>query len=454
MSNRYYVETMQSSLQELELLVILDVDLESQGNCGVTVTTTGGGLLSEMGTDFENKLSLNEPSDNQLTVGVPGLADDTCDDPELSFLVDQRKSTIQAKVYELYVRYIVLVNRLEEIYDHILQPQYRHFVRHLMEGIYGRIIELKHDLVNIDLSEFSYNDEILEKLKLQPSQTEIKIPRYFQRERKNDIAERDRVTHEILVKLGWLDEEDGVSDSLTELEAIRLIQMHERARQGRLRAYLMKEIRLLKQKDRKDEIEEKRIDSSLMAAMRIQKMWRGYTARCKTKRRKIDEMILIGMLPPSSPELRRRQEHQQQLDESKEARYICQDAHEAEYQTRLKAVFEEIQTKCAPSITEDIADELRSWIKETYNKTGKMPDLPTEEHGGSLHIFSRAGTESEMSRSSARSSKESRKTQKDKAKSPLRSGDLYLNEMQQQRDGGMPITPSICLPLIRGEIER
>lgn len=143
------------------------------------------------------------------------------------------------------------------------------------------------------------------------------------------------------------------------------------------------------------------------------------------------------------------------MEESREQRYKLQDINESEYQQRLKTVLEEIQMKCAPSITEDIADELRAWIKETYLKTGKMPDLPSEEQGGSMHIFSRAGTESEMSRSSARSSKESRKTQKDKAKSPQRTGDLYLNELQQQKDGGgLPITPSICLPLIRGEVER
>lgn len=39
---------------------------------------------------------------------------------------------------------------------------------------------------------------------------------------------------DILMKLGWLDEEI-VEEKMTELEAIHIIQMHERARQGRLR---------------------------------------------------------------------------------------------------------------------------------------------------------------------------------------------------------------------------
>ena len=104
-------------------------------------------------------------------------------------------------------------------------------------------------------------------------------------------------------------------------------------------------------------------------------------------------------------------------------------------------------------MTEDIADELRSWIKDCYEKTGKLPDFPSEDQGGSLHIFSRPGTESELSRSSARSSKESRKT-KDKSKSPARSGDLNVNENQLDEDGGLQPGQSNCLPDIRTEIDR
>lgn len=42
-------------------------------------------------------------------------------------------------------------------------------------------------------------------------------------------------------------------------------------------------------------------------------------------------------------------------------------------------------------MTEDIADEIRVWIKDYYEKTGKLPELPSEESGGSRHIFSRQG---------------------------------------------------------------
>lgn len=136
-----------------------------------------------------------------------------------------------------------------------------------------------------------------------------------------------------------------------------------------------------------------------------------------------------------------------------ERRYANQEAFKEKYESTLEMVREEIKTKHGPNMTEDIADEIRAWIKDCYDKTGKLPDFPSEDQGGSLHIFSRPGTESEHSRSSARSSKESRKT-KDKSKSPARSGDLNVNENQDEEGGGLQPSQSVCLPDIRVEIER
>lgn len=144
------------------------------------------------------------------------------------------KRLVQKNVFELYVKYIVAANQLEEIYDQMLQPQKRILIRKLLDSCLGRVIELKHDLVNIDMMEFNYNDAVLEELKLTPNDIELKIPRYFIRENECDISYKRRYIDNLLKKLGWLDEE-MVEEKLSELEAIRIIQMHERARQGRLR---------------------------------------------------------------------------------------------------------------------------------------------------------------------------------------------------------------------------
>lgn len=56
----------------------------------------------------------------------------------------------------------------------------------------------------------------------------------------------------------------------------------------------MKEIRLLKEKGR-----DQKGEMSASAATAIQKVWRGFIARRCTKKRKLQEQLLIGMvLPP------------------------------------------------------------------------------------------------------------------------------------------------------------
>lgn len=59
-------------------------------------------------------------------------------------------------------------------------------------------------------------------------------------------------------------------------------------------AQFMKEIKQLKEKGKPDTTD--RADG-LVAAMRIQKVWRGFTTRRKTRHGKVEEMYLIGMIP-------------------------------------------------------------------------------------------------------------------------------------------------------------
>lgn len=277
MSNNHYNEIWHLTQHEIELLTISDFERQNQD----VDTTVAAYAAANAGTDL------------------------ACGDT---------KSLMQASTYEFYLKYICLANKLEEVYDKMVQPQKRLLIRNILDACLGRIIELKHDLVNIDLMEFSYNDTVIERLKLTPTDTELRVPRYFLRERRAEIEHRNKTMHEILVKLGWV-EENPVMEQMTEIEAIRLIQMHERARQGRLRAHFMKEIRMLKEKGKNEEKDKSGNDSGLMAAMKIQKMWRGHTDRRKTRRRKLDEMILIGMVPAPASVLKGRAEKLEALNQ-------------------------------------------------------------------------------------------------------------------------------------------
>lgn len=147
---------------------------------------------------------------------------------------DRDRQLVKSTAFELYVRYITVSNRLEIVYDEMVQPQKRVLIRKLLDACLGRAIELKHDLVSIDMMEFSYDDAVMARLQLTPVDVEFRIPRYFHRERAQQIADRNQFINNLLIRFGWM-EEAVVPEPMTEQEAIQLLQAHERARQGRLR---------------------------------------------------------------------------------------------------------------------------------------------------------------------------------------------------------------------------
>lgn len=144
------------------------------------------------------------------------------------------RSAVQRDIFCLYIRYIVLANKLEEIYDQLVQPQKRILVRSILDSCLGRVVELKHDLVGVDIAEFSYNAEIVDRLGLTALDIESKVPKYFRRDRQEEIAGRRKFIEDIYLRMGWHDDEVA-EEKMTEVRAIKIIQMHERARQGRLR---------------------------------------------------------------------------------------------------------------------------------------------------------------------------------------------------------------------------
>jgi len=68
----------------------------------------------------------------------------------------------------MYIKYIQIFRRLEQAYDQIVHPQKRRILRHVLDGVMGRVLELKNEMVNLELSEYHYFDDVLSDLKLTP----------------------------------------------------------------------------------------------------------------------------------------------------------------------------------------------------------------------------------------------------------------------------------------------
>lgn len=67
-----------------------------------------------------------------------------------------------------YVRYLKLFRQLEKVYDQVVHPQKRRAIRPVLDGVMGRLLELKFDMVETEFSEYHYLDDILHDMKLTP----------------------------------------------------------------------------------------------------------------------------------------------------------------------------------------------------------------------------------------------------------------------------------------------
>ncbi|XP_066140976.1 IQ and AAA domain-containing protein 1-like [Euwallacea fornicatus] len=320
----------------------------------------------------------------------------------------------------LYLRYIVISNKLSICVDQMVQPQKRLLLRKLLEAVLGRILELKSDLVEADLAEWTHCGDLLEKLGLTPFETELEIPSCFRNEREEDIAYKKRIIEMVLNKLGFAEKVEEKSP-MAEQQAILIVQTHERARQGRLRAQFMKEIRSMKEKNKPSEgedVETKARGINMGAALKIQKIWRGYVARRATRRRKLQEMLLIGMIP--SPK-KKNEEIEKDL-QNKERRRQLQKERQKVYDLEIKNIRRNLEKTQRGPVLEQLSDQVRGWLHEYKAQTGKIPEYTGSERSASRLMLSRQGTESETSKSTPGSSKDSKSKQKDKSAKGAKEG--------------------------------
>lgn len=125
---------------------------------------------------------------------------------------------------------------------------------------------------------------------------DIPVPNYFVLERAQAIDKRERLLGQILARMTLDAEKPDGSGIMSMDDAIRIIQSHERARQGRLRAKQIRELRLDDQRARqRANMGESKMDKSLAATI-IQKYYRRHVVRRETKKFRDEEYMFLGMV--------------------------------------------------------------------------------------------------------------------------------------------------------------
>ncbi|KAG9277922.1 IQ and AAA domain-containing protein 1 [Astyanax mexicanus] len=357
-----------------------------------------------------------------------------------------------------YLRYLHIFRRLEEVYDQIVHPQKRQVVRQVLEGVMGRLVELKNEMVELEFSEFHYLDDLLQDLKMTPEDLDVPIPRYFIRERMKALKERERMLAHILDKKGSLNQEPVSLQVMSVERAVQLLQVSERARQGRLRAHFMKEIWREERRIRQGEDGPTEADLNLAATL-IQRVWRGYRERKRTKKERLEEIIFLGMVEPEVLELSPAQQRAQQVEK---IRRQVQDQHEAEYQQALLSIKQSVRSVDEADIKETLQDQIRQWFLECRDATGKFPDFPSAEDGGSASIFSQKSPEevaAELAAKQQEKEKKKSKGKKDKNASKERKekkkdkkgkskGKGGKSDIEKEEEKGWKMSPSNFLPTV------
>lgn len=261
-----------------------------------------------------------------------------------------------------YINYVQIFRNMENVYDQIVHPQKRMLIRKVLDGVMGRILELKNEMVELEMTEFHYFDDILQDLKLSPQQLDVPIPRYFLKERLEVIKGREKILARILTECGLNLPVKYAAKSIALEEAVKLIQIAERARQGRLRALFMKQIFLQECRAKEMKLLGHRLLDTKLAALQIQKVWRGFHQCKKTVKEREEEMVFLGMKP--SPLFNEVSDAIVQSKQVTNLRDEVQLKHEQDYQEALVNIKEDLKMLEGPDIKEHLQDQIRQWFIE------------------------------------------------------------------------------------------
>ncbi|TRY75655.1 hypothetical protein TCAL_00505, partial [Tigriopus californicus] len=284
-------------------------------------------------------------------------------------------------VSTIYLKYVKIFRALEECFDQIVQPQKRLLLRQLLNGVIGRILELKHELVHLDNLEISYHDEAMMELSMSPNDAELIIPQFIVRDRQQEIAYWDDQMKQACEKMEQHD--FGPKEPvITPEDAIALLQKHERARQGRLRAKLMGEIRKQEANEKAKNRAEEFLTSAL-AASKIQSIWKGALARRKVRKLREDELAFIGMIPPKHVSTK----FQTRLKQWRATRRDIQQQYQQDFENALVSTKDKVWREEALDIEENMKDDIRKWFFNGRDDQGRFPDYPSDDEGGSAAVF-------------------------------------------------------------------
>ncbi|XP_014321857.1 IQ and AAA domain-containing protein 1-like [Myotis lucifugus] len=360
--------------------------------------------------------------------------------PMLQPVPTREWQSFQYRLSSLYLYYLGLLRGFDTLYDQMVQPQKRRLLRRLLDSVAGRVLELKDEMVRVDMCEWHCLDHVLRDLGLTPADLEVPIPKYFRQEQSSILQERELMLAEILSRMEPVSFQEAI---MSRTEAIILLQTAERARQGRLRATFIREIRREEERDRKmRESGWHRLNPN-QAAITIQKVWKGYLQRKHTQYDRQTEMEFIGMIP--LPGL---VEHASVANLRQDVRRFRQIEKEEEFQLAISKTHDALRETEGPDIKEKMKEQIRQWFIECHALTGRFPNYPDESLGGSNQIFSDKTPEQVKMELENPVQESTKKEDKNKEKEKEKKKAKEDKTKKSEADTMLKALPSKFIPLI------
>uniref|UniRef100_A0A671FY86 IQ motif containing with AAA domain 1 like n=1 Tax=Rhinolophus ferrumequinum TaxID=59479 RepID=A0A671FY86_RHIFE len=370
--------------------------------------------------------------------------------PLLEPVPKRDRQSFQYRISSLYLCYLGLLRRFDTLYDQMVQPQKRRLLRRLLDSVAGRVLELKEELVRADLCETHCLDHVLQDLKLTTTELEVPIPRYFRLEQSSVLREQRLMLAQILSRMGSVSLEQDFP-TMHRTEAIILLQTAERARQGRLRAAIMREIRREEEWDQKMREDGGHTFNQDQAAITIQKVWRSYLQRKRTQQDRRTEMEFIGMLPS----LRQVESlgNMSQASPRGNAGRLRQMEKEEEFQVALGKTQDSLRDLEGPFLKEQMKEQIRQWFIECHALTGRFPDYPDESLGGSYLIFAdktpeQVKMELEMQVEESKKKNQEKNKEKEQEKKEKKKKRKEKKTTIEEEDAMLKVLPSKFIPMI------
>ncbi|KAJ0064981.1 hypothetical protein NL108_000949, partial [Boleophthalmus pectinirostris] len=293
---------------------------------------------------------------------------------------------------------------------------------------------------------------------------EIPIPRHFISECSKDVKERKKMVAKILKTMEITDGPQlDMDKEMSQEDAVKIIQVVERARQGRLRAKLNQESRNMNRMYRN---KDPQITDIELAAVCIQKVlchhlntrncfficfficqnnpqvWKGYLQRKRTKTEREQEEILLGMALdpkysatlPSEITARENEAHTR----------IRQHEHEEDYRKCIVAITNQLRDVEGHDISQTMKDQIRQWFFECRDATGTFPDYPDDEDGGSALIFVEKSPQQLMEEIAAKEEEEANAKPKGKEEKGKKDKGKGKTD-EDEEEAGLKMLPSAFL---------